>query len=76
MGHPSENSPSSEVRGCEIIFFQSLKGANFFKKLKLLGQLSKSGAKGMKMIRTTSGMDLAQLVFCVLIGCPNRCFSP
>ena len=68
MGRPSENSPSSEVRGCEIIIFQSLKGANFFKKLKLLGQLSKSGAKGMKMIRTTLRYGFSPT--CIL--CPDR----
>ena len=76
MGHPSENSPSSEVRGCEIIIFQSLRGATFLKNINLLGQNSKSGAKGTKMIRMTSGIDLAQLVFCVAVGCPNNRFCP
>ena len=76
MGHASENSPSPDVKGCEIIIFQSFGGATFFKNCNLLGQNLKSDGKGTKMLRTTSGMDLDQLVFCDPIGCPNRRFSP
>ena len=76
MNHTFKKAPKLNVRGCEIIIFQSLRGATFLKNINLLGQNSKSGAKGTKMIRMASGIDLAQLVFCVAVGCPNNHFCP
>ena len=46
----------------------------FFIFLNFLSQFSKFDAKGIKMIRMTKEIDLAQLVLCVSIGGPNMDF--
>ena len=56
------------------MIFQSFQWLLIFYFWKLLGQFSKFGVKGIKMIRMTKEIDLAQLVLCVSIGGPNMDF--
>ena len=56
------------------MIFQSLQWLLIFYFWKLLSQFSKFDAKGIKMIRMTKEIDLAQLVLCVSIGGPNMDF--
>ena len=57
------------------MIFQSFQWLLIFYFWKVLGQFSKFGVKGIKMIRMTKEIDLAQLVLCVSIGGPNRVFN-
>ena len=55
--------------------FQSLQWLLIFIFLNFLSQFPKFRAKGIKMIRRTKEIDLAQLVLCVPIGGPNKDFN-
>ena len=61
-------------KGCETMIFQSFQWLLIFYFWKLLGQFLKFDVKGIKMIRMTKEIDLAQLVLCVSIGGPNMDF--